>query len=244
VALASFRALMRAPEARIMFLSSIVTTAIVGVALLAQTDPAEYVRPLYAFGAMSIVLLTMMQLAGNQFGFDRAGFRAYVLSPAPRRDILLGKNLAFAPFAFGLAAVFVAALQVFRPLRLDHLLALCPQFLSMYLVFMFMMNWLALFAPMPMAAGSLRAMKPKGSTSLLYLLFTILIPLALAPTLMPLGVEFALRETLPGVPLCLILSLALAAGMVCLYRLALGWQAQVLQAREQDILEVVTAKAE
>ena len=56
-----------------------------------------------------MILLTMIQLVGNQFGFDRSGFRVYVLCAAPRRDILLGKNLAVAPLALGFSLVFVLA---------------------------------------------------------------------------------------------------------------------------------------
>ena len=67
---------------------------------------------------------------------------------------------------------------------------------------------------MPVAVGSLRPMRPKGFATLLYILFTFLLPLILAPALLPLAVEFALRDRLPGVPLYLILSLALAAGIV------------------------------
>ena len=40
-----------------------------------KTEYPEGVKPLIAFGAMSIVLLTLSQLIGNQFGFDRNGFR-------------------------------------------------------------------------------------------------------------------------------------------------------------------------
>ena len=58
-------------------------------------------RPLVAIGGMAFVLLGVVQMMANQFGFDRDGFRVFVLSAAPRRDILLGKNLAFAPLAAG-----------------------------------------------------------------------------------------------------------------------------------------------
>jgi hypothetical protein len=55
-----------------------------------------------------------MQLLGNQFGLDRTGFRMLVLSPMPRWQILLGKNLALLPFLAGLASIclVVAALAL------------------------------------------------------------------------------------------------------------------------------------
>ena len=43
-------------------------------------------RPLMAFGAGGMVLfISGLQLLANQFGYDRAGFRAYVLCPAARQ---------------------------------------------------------------------------------------------------------------------------------------------------------------
>jgi ABC-2 type transport system permease protein len=39
----------------------------------------------------------LVQFLANQFGLDRDGFRSLILSPADRRLILLGKNLASLP---------------------------------------------------------------------------------------------------------------------------------------------------
>ena len=77
-------------------------------------------RPLVAFGAMTTILLTTVQVTGNQFGFDRSGFRAYVLAPVPRRDILLGKNLAVAPITGTICIVAVCFVQILFPMRLDR----------------------------------------------------------------------------------------------------------------------------
>ena len=50
----------------------------------AAVDPPAALRPLMAFGAGAMMLLVAgLQLVGNQFGYDRAGFRAYVLVPGP-----------------------------------------------------------------------------------------------------------------------------------------------------------------
>ena len=98
IALATFRSLLRAPEAKMMLLSPIIMVVVFGSMLLTcAADMSVSARPLLPFGSMAIVLLSMVALAGNQFGFDRNGFRSYVLSPVARRDILLGKNMAVAP---------------------------------------------------------------------------------------------------------------------------------------------------
>ena len=93
IALGGFRSLVRSPEAKMMLLSPVIMIPIFGSMLLkgGRSIP-ESIRPLVAIGGMVFVLLGVLQLMGNQFGFDRDGFRVFVLSPASRRDILLGKN--------------------------------------------------------------------------------------------------------------------------------------------------------
>ena len=170
----------------------------------------ESFRPLVAIGGMGVVLLGVLQLMGNQFGFDRDGFRVFVLCAAPRRDILLGKNLAFAPLALGMAAILLAIVQIVCPMRPDHFLAMFPQYVSMFLLFCICTNLLSIYAPVHIAAGSLKPSNPKLSTVLLQLvMFLFLFPLTQGATLLPLGIEALLRfQGLgTGVPICLLLSL-------------------------------------
>ncbi len=112
--------------------------------LVRRVDLPQAARPLLPFGAMMMILFSLSQLIGNQFGFDRNGFRVFVLCPARRRDILLGKNLAVAPLALTLgtgAAVFV---QIVYPMRFDHFLALAPRFVAMYLLYCLPANALSI----------------------------------------------------------------------------------------------------
>src|SRR5262245_34191043 len=234
IALAGFRSLLRAPEAKMMLLSPIIMLVVFGGMLVTRGgNPPEYVRPLIATGALAMVLLSMGQVAGNQFGFDRSGFRVFVLCSAPRGDILLGKNLATAPVAAAMAAVIIVALQIVTPLRWDHFLATLPQFVSMYFLYCVLANWLSMFAPMPIAAGSLRPTNMKFVPLLLHFAFTFAFVAVMVPTLAPLGIEFLLRQAgwAIWVPVCLILSLALCAGVLLLYRLLLPLQGELLQAR-------------
>jgi hypothetical protein len=247
VALGSFRSLIRAPEAKMVLLSPIIIVLVFGSLFFTRSmAPPEISRPLLAFGAMTMILLSLVGLLGNQFGFDRGGFRVFVLSAAPRRDILLGKNLAVAPLALGLGLVIVTVLEICFPMRPDHFVAALLQLAAMYLLFCILANWLSIFLPMPIRMGSFKPVNPKGLPMLLYMVFTLLFPLVLVPVLLPLGMEFALAELgwLHGVPVDLFLSLAECAGVAGLYRLVLTWQGDTLQARELKILEAVTAKAE
>jgi ABC-2 type transport system permease protein len=247
VALSGLRSLMRSPEAKMMLLTPLIMIPIFGSMLWSgRANIPEMVRPLVAFGGMLFVLLGMVQMMTNQFGFDRDGFRVFVLSPASRRDILLGKNLAFAPMAMAIAAIVLVVVQILCPMRLDHLLTTVPQYLSMFLVFCILSNLVSIYAPAHVAAGSLRPANPKLTTILLQtVVIGIMLPLTQAVILMPLGVEFLLRffGWGRGVPIYLILSIVECALVVFMYYLSLTWQGQLLQGREQRILECVTNRS-
>jgi hypothetical protein len=247
IALAGFRSLTRAPEAKMTLLTPIILLAVFGSMMLTQPmHVAPSVRPLMAFGAMATILTNVVQLLGNQFGFERGGFRVFVLSPAPRRDILLGKNLAVAPLALVLGVAMLALAEVLFPMRLDHLLAALPQLLSMFLLTCLVANWLSMLAPMRLGRQSFKPVNAGGLTILFHILFFVLFLLALAPMLLPLGAEVLMEYLgwIRGIPVCLVLSLAECVGIVYLYRVVLTWQGRQLQRREQDILQVVTPKAE
>src|SRR5207253_1128054 len=74
------------------------------------------------------------------------------------------------------------------------LLATLPEFVCMYLPFCVLGNFLSIFAPMPIRAGSFKPMNPKVIPVLLHLAAALLSPLVLVPALVPLGVEFVVEE--------------------------------------------------
>jgi len=131
-------------------------------------------------------------------------------------------------------------------MRADHFIGVLIQMLPMYLVFCLIGNLLSIIAPMPVAAGSMKPVKPKASIILIHMAFIFLFPLALTPTLIPLGVEFllSLSDSAPWVPAYLILVLAECALMVWLYPRLLSSQGDLLERRERKILEIVTTKVE
>jgi ABC-2 type transport system permease protein len=214
--------------------------------LRGNANPPELLRPLIATGGIGMILLILSQLAGNQFGFDRNGFRSYVLSPTMRRDILIGKNLALAPIALGSTFILVLLVQFVYPMRIDHFMATLIQPVPMYFIFCIVENFLSMLAPMPVAPGSLKPVKPKGIQVLIHIGFLFLFPLALSPTLIPLGLEFLLNWSgwSSWFPVYLAVILAECAVVAALYPAALDWQGGILQQRERQILEVVTSKVE
>jgi ABC-2 type transport system permease protein len=247
IALGTFRSLLRSPETKMMLLTPVIMVPIFGSMMLrGRQNMPELLRPLVAVGGILVVLFGLLQLMSNQFGFDRDGFRVFVLCAARRRDILLGKNLAFVPVALVMALILLIIVQIACPMRLDHFLATLPQSVSMFLLFCILVNFLSIYAPFYVAAGTLKPSNPKLSTVLLQMvMFLFLFPLTQAVTLLPLGIEFVLRFLgwPANAPICLVLSVVECAVIVILYHFSLALQGDLFQAREQRILETVTNRA-
>ena len=247
VAVTTFRSLTRAPEAKMVLLSPLVMIFIFGASVVRMSSrPGEFTRPLMASAVLAMILFGMGQLAGNQFSFDRSGFRNFVLASTPRREILLGKNLALAPLVLGLALVAVIFLQVAFPMRLDFFIAALFQMITMFLLYCMFSNFVSILNPTPTTAGSLKpAVKPSGKTLLFGILTMVLFPFALAPSMIPLGLEIGLHWLgwFSGIPISLLFSLGEVLAVGYLYSLVLDRQGELMQSRELRILDVVSARA-
>jgi hypothetical protein len=271
IALANFRSITRAPEAKMLLLTPAILVIVFGSMLLTgSVTPQEQFRPLIGFGTIATIQLTIMQLIGNQFGLDRDGFRVLVLSAAPRRDILLGKNLSIAPLSLVLGAIALVMLQALYPMRTIHLLATLAEFAAMFLICGLIGNFTSILAPMPVAAGSLKPVHPKVIPVLLQFLFFLIFPVVFGIAMFPLGLEllfgylndraeagklpsggmFGLEPLshhlgwLASIPIYLLSALVQLAIVCWAYRYVIRWQGGLLQRREQKILSVVTSKIE
>jgi ABC-2 type transport system permease protein len=244
VALANLLSVLRSPEGKMMMLGPLITTVFFGwIASRGRDSIPETLRPLVVIGGLSMLLMGLMQVMGNQFGFDRDGFRVYILSAMRRRDILLGKHLSFAPLALGAGVVLIVVAQAVCPLRVDHCLAMIPQYLSMFLLSYLLAALLSIYAPVYIAPGSLKPANPKLTGILLQLVVVLfLFPLVQAATLLPLGAEALLRAFGKGygIPVFLLFSLLQLAIVGTIYRLIMEGLGNALQAREPMILASVT----
>ena len=121
-----------------------------------------------------------------------------------------------------------------------------PQLMSMFLLYSLLTNCVAIMAPLPIAAGSLKPSNTRMVAVLLNVVLLFVMPLVIAPTLLPLGIEFLLEyaAVTSGVPWALLLSLLMGCGVLFFYRWLVGWQGVWLHSREQRILEIVAARAE
>lgn len=248
IALSCLLSLWRSPEVKLVLVMPLVLVLIFGSMAFANAsgEPPTFLRAFLPSGAMAMILITMSQLVGNQFGLDRSGFRAFVLGPVPRRDILFAKNLAAAPFALGTGLVLAVGFQLLYPAPLDYFLAAPFLLVSMYLAFCLLANVVSIIAPLALRPGNMRPVKVGGTTYVLYMLFTLLMPVVLAPMFLPLIAAVALAELAgtTGWPICLSLSLLECGAMVFCYRLGVNGEGRWLQQREQKILAVVAVKEE
>jgi len=245
---AGIRNILRAPEAKMALMSPIIMIAIFGTMLVlgpGKEMPVE-AHPFIAVAGIALTMIGIAQLMINVFGSDRGGFRAFVLMPVARRDILLGKNLAIAPFAAGLTLVVIVLSQIVLPMKMMHFVATLIQLVPVYLVACLVGNMTSMFAPMPVAAGSLKPAQPKFLPIMIQMFATMMMPLALLPGLGALLVELLLDKFAGGrwFPLYLIVTVVELPLAVILYRFLLTKQGRLLQRREAKILEVVSSLVE
>lgn len=248
LALATFRSLLRAPEVKMAWAISFIAPFIMAGAVLfrgASLLPAE-AKPFIATGTAVFSLLMLIRFLSNQFGFDRDGFRALMLSPMDRRLILLGKNLACLPAAIVPGVLLLAVICV--PLRLSPEIVVATLF---QLVALFLMigaggNFVSILVPQRIAPGTLRPTKVKIEIILLMLVVQLFFMTAMAPIFLPAFLEWIWHSAgLPQfVPVNLILSAAFCAAMLLMYWQTLGPLGRLLQKRETKILDAVTAEVE
>ncbi|MHC4680783.1 MAG: hypothetical protein ACYTEK_19030 [Planctomycetota bacterium] len=247
-ALAFFRSLMRAPEVKMALATNFLMLFIFGAMVLVRrsTGIEDSAKPFIATGAIVFTFLWMSQLMFNQFGFDRGGFRQLVLLPAPRKWILLGKNLAFLPIALGMGLTILAFAALTLHISLIVFLAAGLQLAAAFLLVGMVGNLLSVLVPHRIAPGSLRRTKTSAMMTLLIFASRLLFPAAMIPLFIPpaIGLLASRVTSLPAAPANLLFSAVLAGLLALLYRLSLTPLADLLQRREKRILQVVTEEVE
>ncbi|MCA9119004.1 MAG: hypothetical protein H6822_16955 [Planctomycetaceae bacterium] len=247
VALASFRSILRAPESKMALLTPLIMVGLFGgVTILGpgrelRRPELTMVPPFIAIGIIGVMLFGLAQLMSNIFGMDRGAFRAFVLLPVTRRDVLLGKNLAIVPVAGCITVLLFGVLQLFLEMRVTHLLATLVQLVPAYLLVCLLGNTSSILAPMPVANGTLKPASPNFKLFLVQMFVMMAFPIALLPATSALGIEllFAFVTDVNGVPIYLLISLVEAVLVVWFYLVVLEWQGRWLQQREPRILEIL-----
>jgi hypothetical protein len=247
-ALATFRSFSRAPEVKMALATNFIMLLIFGTMIFVRRSAAidNAFRPFIASGTIVFMLLGMSQIACNQFGFDRSGFRALVLTPTPRKYILLGKNLAFLPVVVGIGLVLLLLVKIALKISFTVFLAAGVQLLTAFLLLSMMGNFFSVLVPYRVASGSLKPTKCSSKTNLLIFVSRLVFPTMMSPIFLPpaMGLLWSRVGWLPSEPTNLLLSVILLALLIFFYRLSLNPLGNFMQRREKDILQVVTREVE
>lgn len=248
VATATLQSMLRAPEIKMQWGSSFLVTLLVGAPLLFRSsgDLPAAAGPFIATGVVVFSMFLMIGFVGNQFGFDRDGFRAFVLSPMARRHILLGKNLAVFPAAAASAVILVTVLTVWLGLSLLVYAATLLQLAVGVLVTSMAGNLMSILVPYRIQPGSMKPTKMPGFAMLLMVVSQMSLPLALTPLFLPPAAGFlaARMSVAPSALVNLIASVILAAIAGVAYWYSLGPTGRLLRRREMEILRIVSADVE
>ena len=244
VTTANLRSLLRAHEIKLLLLSPIVLLAFFAM-FLARGSSRELLQSLgpgASLMAIAIGLFSVTQVIQNQFGLDRKGFRALVLSPIPRHEILIGKNLAVAPLALGAGLLGLITLQIFQPFRPLLFVGACLQLVSGFLIVCMTGNLISILGPMRLQEHGLKAANTKSKAFFWQFASMILIPIALSPLALPALAEWVAARLgwARSIPwFALLHALGLVAAFL-LYRWMVRRQGEMLQQREQTILDTLT----
>ena len=247
-ALAFFRCLTRAPEVKMMLGTNFIMLLIFGTMIFVRRSAniSDNFRPFIATGVVVFMFLTLSQLMYNLFGFDRGGFRQLVLLPVQRKQILLGKNLAFLPVAAGIGIIFLLLVKIVMGISFVIVIAAGLQLLAAFLLLSMAGNLVSVLVPYRVAPGSLKRTKSSTKTGILIFLSRMFFPMLMAPIFFPpaIGLLFSSVGWLPAAPVNLFFSAVLLALLALFYRLSLGPLGELLQRREKEILQVVTKEIE
>ncbi|MGO8926441.1 MAG: hypothetical protein ACLQU3_06065 [Limisphaerales bacterium] len=248
VALGAFRSMLRAPEVKMAWGTAFIVTVILGASVFWRAAPKipAAAKPFIVVGVMGFSLFMLVQFLANQFGFDRQGFRAFVLSPVERRLILLGKNLATWPVGATFGLLVLAMISFWLRLPILAAVAGVFQLVTLLLLGSLAGNLLSILVPFHIAAGSMKPTKMPALAMVTMVMFQLLFPVVMVPVFVPPLLE--LLWQLAGwpvlVPVNLILSVLLATLTAILYWQTLGLFGRLLQRREIKILNIVTAEQE
>ena len=235
--------LLRAPEAKMVLLSPLLVILLIGGSFAFRN--AEHIpvnlRVFGGLGAISFTMLGIMNLTNNQFGYDRQGFRCLLLSPIKRVDILIGKNAAYAPFAFAIGTIGLSLMQCFMPMPIGNFLAVLVQLGNIFLITCMLGNLMSIKAPMAISSGTMKPSNINLSVATIQILLTLMLPICLLPTLLPPVVDLLVNRFYATIiPIDLLLSIGLFAVTLVVYRFIVARQANMLRERESIILEKVT----
>ena len=244
VVFATLLAIKRAPEL-LAALIPIIVLLVVGSPYLLQWEGftiADYVMPWIPIGIIAITMIGFPAFIFSTFSYDRDGFRAFVLSPISRSDILLGKNVAIGFLTIVSGFFCLALFQIVFP---DHLVVFISHSINLVATYLLMCpvgNFLSIYCPVGLKRGTMQpANAPFFSTVLLYLGILVAPFLLMQPAMLACGLAMLARWSIVSIdPVTyLIYSLLVLIGSVVVYYLGLQMLDRSLWYRQSKIVNIV-----
>lgn len=193
-------------------------------------------------GLISVALLGFPAFLFSTFSYVRDGFRAFILSPVEREDVLFGINLAMGVPTMILGWITMIILQCFFPVGLfwflGNLFALPACFLFLCIV----ANLITVFFPVGLKRGSMTPVNSRIIPVVMLYLGVMLGPFLSLLPIMVIHIALQLTEKSFAWPmgwLYLILTLGLLLVSWLVYRKSLVELGNWLWKKEPAILEVV-----
>lgn len=244
VAYATWTNLRRAPEIFAALIPLIAITIFGTPYLIGMKD---YVIPdwsvsILPLGLIAIALVGFPAFLFSTFSYDRDGFRAFILSPVQRKDVLLGKNLAIGIPTIVVGWITLIIVQCRVPIGplwfLGHIvfLPVC------YLIVCMIGNAISIFFAVGLKRGSMTPVNARVIPVVLLYVGILVGPfVAMLPTFMAhFAVSFL--EVYVGWPmgwLYLLLSIPVLLVTWLVYRKSLEGLGNWLWTNESKILDIV-----
>lgn len=248
LALATLRSLLRAPELKMAFITPLVFGIIFGSLAFgrAKAMPPAFVGVLAGTAAAVLAAFSFAPTMSNTFGLDRNGFRALVLLPTARHEMLFAKNLAFFPFILGTGAAMLLLGGIVLHLSPANVLTGLFQVPTAFMLFCLVCNMTAILAPYRFSPGTLQAKKQKpivilANLAVFLTMPIVALPLAVAPLAQLL---FSYLGWADWVAVSVPAAVVVLAVVAVLYWALLPLQGRLLQRRELAILKEVTEENE
>ncbi len=244
----TLQSMTRAPEVKLYLLLPLIAPFILfGFLQTMELPKIDELKAAIVVGFSGCSLFITSGMLGNLFAYDRAGFRGFVLSPIRRERILLGRNLATAPYLLLQTFLLALAIGIFFGMAIDKLLCSIILSASILPLYGLLTNLMSILTPFPLAAGSIQPKQFNLVPILFSLVLSMFMPAITLLALLPLGLEWTLDRYFPiaaMVPFAFLLSISWLAASLFLYRWLLPWEGRLLANREKELLRIVTSKCE
>ena len=222
IAKATITNLLRAPEILAALLPIAATFLLGGPYLLGWDgyDVPDSILLWLPMGMLFITLIGFPAFLFSTFSYDRDGFRAWVLSPAPREKILHGKNIGIGILTVGCGWISLLLLQCFLPVSFGWFLGMLVQVPAVFLLIALMGNLVSVFCPIGFKRGSMQPVNVSVLSAL-----AIYVGVFLGPTLamIPTFISFAISQLIMSSGI----STQMAAGwcflMLSILQLLISW---------------------